>query len=62
MKRKWLLKKEVAEQGANVTEVGGSSTQPFNIKNAFQSVMSKLTTIELEQVEFREFATIGLMT
>ena len=28
-----------AEEGANVTDVGGSSSQPFNIANAFQFVM-----------------------
>ena len=45
------------EQGTKVSEVGGSSSQPFNIENAFQFVMTKLTTIELEQVQFREFVT-----
>ena len=46
-----------AEEGANVPEVGGFSSQAFNIENVFQSVMSKLTAIELEQAKFRQFVT-----
>ena len=46
-----------AEEKGNVLEVGGSSSQPFNIEDAFQSVMSKLTSIELEQAQLREFVT-----
>ena len=36
-------------------EVGGSSSQAFNIENIFQSVMLKLIEIELEQAQFRQF-------
>ena len=45
------------EEQANVSKIGGSSSQPFNIKNVFQSVMTKLSLIELEQAEFRQFVT-----
>ena len=31
------------EQGVNVTDIGDCSSQPFNIENAFQSIMTKLT-------------------
>ena len=65
--RKWKKKHEKqqmateekgeAKERANVSKVGGSSIQPFNIENAFQSVLAKLSSIELEQEEFRQFVT-----
>ena len=45
------------EQGANVVEIRGSSSQPFNIEDAFRSIMTKLTSMELEQVHFREYVS-----
>ena len=58
MKSKLLLKKEVKlRKEQNVLEVDRSSSQAYNIEDAFQSVMSKLTSIELEQAQLREFVT-----
>ena len=45
------------EEGANIPEVGRFSSKTFNIEDVFQSVMPKLTVIELEQAQFREFVT-----